>query len=160
MTDSSAVKKTPAGFTLVELLVVMVLLALSVSIWYGVNFRQRDSFRLRTAARSLHAFFLASRSYALLADQDNECQYLPAARVVEESLRHRRQELPPGIDVCLSVDGEPLVGEEPEVLLTFYADGSAAGGPLFLRSGSRQLLLEVDPVLGEVKISVPGDEME
>jgi prepilin-type N-terminal cleavage/methylation domain-containing protein len=158
LTDSNAVKEHPAGFTLVELLVVMVLLALTVSIWYGINFRQRDSFRLRTAARSLHTFFLASRSYALLADQDNECRYLPAARTVEESLRHRQQQLPPGIDVCLSVGGEPL--GEPEVLLTFYADGSAAGGPLYLRSGSRQLLLEVDPVLGEVKISVPGDEEE
>jgi len=135
----------------VELLVVMVLLALSVSIWYGINFRQRDSFRLKTAARSLHAFFLASRSYALLADQDNECHYLPDSRTIEESLRQRQLKLPKGITISLSAEGEPL--REKELLLTFYADGSADGGPLFIHSGSRQLVMEVDPVLGKVEIT-------
>ncbi len=158
MTHLPASKGDSDGFTLVELLVVMVLLALSVSIWYGINFRQRDSFRLKTATRSLHAFFLASRSYALLADQDNECHYLPDSRTIEESLRQRQLKLPEGIAISLSADEEPL--QEPELLLTFYADGSAAGGPLFICSGSRQLVMAVDPVLGEVRIQAEKDDHE
>lgn len=156
VTVSPPSKGSSAGFTLLELLVVMVLLALSVSIWYGINFRQRDSFRLKTATRSLHSFFLASRSYALLADQDNECRYLPDSRTIEESLRQRQLQLPEGIAISLSAEGDVL--QEPESLLTFYADGSAAGGPFFIHSGSRQLAMEVDPILGKVSVRDAKDD--
>lgn len=148
------------GFTLVELLVVMMLMALATSVWFGINFRQRDAFRLKTTARSLHSFLLASRSYALLADRDNECRYLPAEHRVTETLRQRQVAVPEKVVVSLPESDVAALPDQALRLATFYADGSAAGGPVLLQVGDRQLTVRIDPLLGGVAIAAGGDDNE
>ena len=150
-----------AAFTLVELIVVVAIMGLGLSVFLGLNYRQRESFRWRTSLRELKVFLKLARSYAVLEHRPDICTYDPARRTFQESLRRRRVELAPGVELKLSEEEQaaaaapPAEGEKkkaPLKLVTFYPDGGAGGGPLRLRSGSRRARLEIDPLTGEVRI--------
>ncbi len=157
-----------SAFTLVELLVVMAIMALGLSVFLGLNYRQRESFRWRTSLRELKVFLKLARSYAILERRPNSCYYDPAKRSFSESLRRRRVRLPPGVELVLDekrkaeleqlVDGrEPAAAEEKKQkarlrLAIFYADGGAGGEPLQLRCGRRRARLEINSLTGAVRV--------
>ena len=161
-------KKASSGFTLVELIVVVAIMGMGLSLFLGINYRQREAFRWRANLRELHVFLKLARSYAVLERRRNECLYSPEQRSFNENLRGKQVELAPGVKLVLSDEQQVLVealendvevGEvdteaaKPEaVMVTFYADGGASGGPLEIRSGRRGAFLEVDPLTGAVKV--------
>ena len=157
-----------SAFTLVELIVVVAIMGLGLSLFLGINYRQREAFRWRANLRELHVFLKVARSYAVLERRRNECRYNLEQRSFSESRRGKRVELAPEVEFVLSDEQQALVeareserevadveaGEvEPEiVMVTFYADGGASGGPLEIRSGRRGAFLEIDPLTGAVKV--------
>ncbi len=157
-----------SAFTLVELIVVVAIMGLGLSLFLGINYRQREAFRWRGNLRELHVFLKVARSYAVLERRRNECRYNFEQRSFSESRRGKRVELASGVEFVLSDEQQALVeareserevadvevGEvEPEiVMVTFYADGGASGGPLEIRSGRRGAFLEIDPLTGAVKV--------
>ncbi|MCD6533822.1 MAG: prepilin-type N-terminal cleavage/methylation domain-containing protein [Deltaproteobacteria bacterium] len=157
-----------AAFTLVELIVVIAIMGMGLSIFLGINYRQRDSFRWRANLRELHVFLKVARSYAVLERQRNDCRYNPKQHVFSEGLRGRRVELASGVKFVLSDEQQALVEIEKSksevadveageieaeiVMVTFYADGGASGGPLEISSDRRGAFLEVDPLTGAVKV--------
>ena len=154
------------AFTLVELIVVVAIMTMGMSLFLGINYRQRETFHWRSNLRELHVFLKVARSYAVLERRTNECRYNLEQRSFDESLRGKRVELAAGVEFVLSDeqqaqvearegDGVAADGEElkPEiVMVTFYADGGASGGPLEIRGGRRGATLEIDPLTGEVKV--------
>ncbi len=166
-------RRPVAAFTLVELIVVVAIMGLGLSLFLGLNYRQRENFRWRSGLRELQVFLKVARSYAILERRANTCSYRPSGRLIFESLRGRRLVLPEGVMLMLSPEDrarlEKLVGEtEASVsgendkaggaspvkldLVTFYGDGGATGGPLRLQSGVRRARVEIDTLTGEVKI--------
>ena len=61
---STAGRTDASGFTLVELMVVLFLMALFASLVFGLNARQRDSLALRDFGVSLVAYLQLTRSEA------------------------------------------------------------------------------------------------
>ena len=157
-----------AAFTLVELIVVVAIMGMGLSIFLGINYRQREAFHWRANLRELHVFLKVARSYAVLERRRNDCRYNSKQRVFSESLRGRRVELADGVEFVLSdeqqaqlesaVGKSEVADEEAEeievdvVIVTFYADGGASGEPLEIISGRRGAFLEVDPLTGTVKV--------
>ena len=163
-----------AAFTLVELIVVVAIMTMGMSLFLGINYRQRETLRWRSNLRELHVFLKVARSYAVLERRFNECRYNLEQRSFVEGLRGKRVELAVGVECVLSDEQQALVDagaggktttddavavEKPEiVIVTFYADGGASGGPLELRGGSKGAFLEIDPLTGEVKVEERVDD--
>lgn len=143
---STAGRTDASGFTLVELLVVLLLMALSASLVFGLNLRQRDSLALRDFGVSLGGYLQLARSTALAEGRPALCLLDREKRVISCSLLSRTLPLPRGMSV--SVDGFPDAGASLP-LMEYFMDGSALGGRLNLRYGEYAAAIEVDPLLGE-----------
>ena len=141
-----------AGFTLIELIIVVLLISISLGVLAGRNYSQQDSLKLRTAARNLYSFLLGARSAAVLGRAENRCVYHRAAATVSDTLRQRQLRLPPAVALIppAALDDDPPLPQWD--IVTYYADGSSAGAAVTLRCGASQLQLRVDPVLGFVAI--------
>ena len=157
-----------SAFTLVELIVVVAIMTMGMGLFLGINYRQRESFNWRSNLREIHVFLKVARSHAVLERRTNECRYDFEQRSFAENLRDRRVELADGVELVLSDEQQALLDagagvraatevevavKKPEVVIvTFYADGGASGGPLEVRGGRRGALLEIDPLTGAVRV--------
>jgi general secretion pathway protein H len=167
------------GFTLVEMLVVVAIMGLGLAVFLGINYHQRESFRWRGSLREVRMFLQLARSYAILERRPDGCFYRLDPPTFRESLRGRRLKLPEGVGFRLSetqrerlaalqnpdreTTASHSAGESPSELrlVTFYGDGGAAGGPLYLQSGKRRARFEIDPLVGEIKvIEETGEDAE
>ncbi|MBN2808033.1 MAG: prepilin-type N-terminal cleavage/methylation domain-containing protein [Deltaproteobacteria bacterium] len=157
-----------SAFTLVELIVVVAIMAMGMSLFLGINYRQRETFNWRSNLRELHVFLKAARSYAVLERRTNICRYSSEQHSFSESLRGKRVKLTDGVEFILAEEQQAQldsgvgaraatevdVGREKAQIdmVAFYADGGAAGGPLEIHGGRRTAFLEIDPLTGEVRI--------
>lgn len=147
--DLSAGKVGPSGFTLMELLVVALIMTMSLGLFLGYNFRQRDMVLLRSAGRDVHQWMRASRSHALVEGRENIGEYHVQEHLLRSALRGRSLALPEAVKVGLAE------GESRDVVpvFFFYPDGSAERSQVVLRIQGREIKISVDPVLGESSIT-------
>ena len=123
------------GFTLLELLVVIIILALTSTL-VGINLGG-DRANLESIARTLVTYLRYVRSKAmvgntdtaLVVDLDNGAYYSRAARI--------DRPLPASISVELTVDVRDTDGKRGSIV--FYPDGSSSGGKLRLSRNGRSL---------------------
>ncbi len=153
------------AFTLVELIVVVAIMGMGLSLFLGINYRQREAFRWRTNLRELQVFLKVARSYAVLERRANACSFNFKDRTFSEKLRRKKVVLTAAVELVLSPEQQALRdaavsndeaadSEKPEiVLITFFADGGAAGGPIELKSGRRRALLAVDALTGAIELT-------
>ena len=147
------------GYTLMEILVVVLLLSISLGVFVGFNFSQRDSYKLKSAARQVYSFLRASRAFAVIDSKDNTVHYAPGAKVLSEELRGKSLSLPKGVKVDIEDTGEEDDSENSNIpLARFYADGSAQSVRIGIAIKDRKMTVKVDPVLGEASIVKGGDE--
>lgn len=151
MRTSSAGRTSPRGFTLIEMIVVLVMLAAAVSLISGVNLRQRDSLVLRDFGTSLTAFFQLARSTALADGRKSVCLLDVAGRRVYSPGVGRSVSVPAGVDVARRPPF-PGTDEENVRLMEFFMDGSSSGGAVAMAFGEHTGLIEVDPLLGGVRV--------
>lgn len=144
-----------SGFSLLELLVVMLIMSVAMGLFLGYNHAQRDTARLRSAANEAAQFLRMAQGFALLEGRDNECVYVPAGHRLREKLRGRELVLPDVVRLIAQEQGPD--GEEQVSVALFYADGSARADALTLAAGERKMALWVDPVLGEVQVDRGAD---
>lgn len=159
------------AFTLVELIIVVAIMGMGLSLFLGINYRQREAFRWRTNLRELQVFLKVARSYAVLERRSNPCSFNFKRRTFHEKLRGRKVNLTAAAELKLSpgqqAELEALAqdqseaeadsaGDKPDkelVLITFFADGGASGGAITLQSGQRQAVLAVDALTGAIELT-------
>ncbi|NVK40234.1 MAG: GspH/FimT family pseudopilin [Oceanospirillaceae bacterium] len=160
-----------AGFTLLELMVVLVVASLMLSLVVprfaavlpGVELK---SYTQKTAAllRNLRSQAMAeSRLVALSLDTE--------AHQMRVSGRDAPISVPQDIRLTLNDDGSLALGNEivlPEAFgvseslpsIRFYPDGSSSGGDLTLSSGGGGYAIRVDWLTGQVSIDDGTDEQD
>ena len=170
----SATKSSARGFTLLELMVVIVLMMAVVSV-VSVNIVSGlDSSRVKTSARQLATVLRSARTEALSSGfetgialgrmdpevEDATLDHGELAGVVADAKGPQRSytilpagewvALPRGMSLSLTPGGAPgaLV---PSGSLMFYPDGSSSGGRLEVQAGADRLIIEVDWLTGEVR---------
>ncbi len=154
------------GFTLVELIVVVAIMGMGLSLFLGINYRQREAFRWRANLRELQVFLKVARSYAVLERRANPCSFNFKDRTFSEKLRRKKVVLTAAAELVLSPEQQALRdaaasdddadndSEKSEiVMITFFADGGAAGGPIALKSGRRHARLAVDALTGAIELT-------
>lgn len=128
-----------AGFTLLEMLVTLAIMALAAGIVFPALQLLTGGRAGDDAAALVAQAMVQARSQALREDA--------AATVTLDRLGNRLV-LSPG---SASLDLPPgAVVELPTRGLTFYPDGSATGGSVGIAAGARALTVTVDPLTGRI----------
>lgn len=139
------------GFSLLELLVVMLIMSIALGVFLGYNHSQRETVKLRSAVNETRQFLRMAQGFAILEGRDNECLYVSEGHALQESLRGRKLALP---DVVrLNVEDDPPARNDDHLLVTlFYGDGSALGATVKLSAANLEMLITVDPILGDTSV--------
>ena len=138
----------PSGFTLLELLVVLAILALVTAT--SIPFIGRGgSTQLRGFGYDLAASLRDLRESAIRDHVITEFALVPQSGSYR--LGAVEVALPPAVTVTYTVSEPPLIGDSPDHLV-FYPDGSSTGGTLTISRGDVVLTLEVGWMDGRISI--------
>ncbi len=144
---------TDDGFTLLEMLVVLSVLALTAVIAMPQIGRSQQGQALEAAAANLASEFKSARAAAI---RSNTEQTLTIDAETRRYLRDGWSEsraLPGPFDVAL----DTIRGEQTGLAagrIRFYPDGSATGGRVVLRSGSKRAIVAIDWLTGGTRVSL------
>lgn len=139
------------GFTLVELIVVLVIGAMAYAVILGVPFRGPSTQDLKAAARTLASGLRQAQSMAMATRRDATLTLDLDAREFEVSGAQGVRNLPKDLELQLyTAQSEAL--SERKGAIRFYPDGSSTGGRITVASGERKFLVDVDWLTGRVSI--------
>ncbi len=140
-----------SGFTLIEMIVVLVILGLLVSLVVARGPQRSATLDLRAASEKLAMDLRVARASAIARDRETTF----VLDVVKHFYRIDTgpiQPLPPQIGLSmLTVSGATLANEL--AALRFAPDGSSTGGRITLTLGARHTDILVDWLTGRVKIA-------
>jgi general secretion pathway protein H len=140
-----------AGFTLLELMVVLVIGALAYTLVLGVPFRGPSTSDLKAAARTLASGLRMAQTTAMATRRDATLMLDLETREFEVSGVQGARALPRDIELKLfTAQSEALT--EKKGAIRFYPDGSSTGGRITVASGERKYLVDVDWITGRVSI--------
>lgn len=164
---------SPAGFTLIELIIVMFILVVMMAVAAPAFSRMHQSSSLRAAARTTLASFRYARSMAvtrqtevrlIFSDESRSFQLLTRRPtelgdeqfVPERTALGRQRKLPVGINASMTKG----VSAEDEKLLAFHSNGSTDEAVLTLTNGSGQkMYVTLYPATGRASIETNPDKI-
>ena len=143
--------KPEAGFTLIELVVVIAVLGLALVLIAGHGPLRSAALEGKGAAADLAGGLREARARAIAANR-------PVSLIVDTENRRWQvegrdfQPLPPDFAVTvLTVKGE--VRDETVAGIEFEPDGSSTGGRIALTGGDRKYDIDVDWLTGNVRLT-------
>jgi general secretion pathway protein H len=142
--------KRKGGFTLFELLVVLVILSLMLVIIVPA-FSTGSGTELKATARTLAAALRSTRNQAITHGLPLVFTLDVERRLFQMGGQQRVHRLPQGIDLSLYTAQSELLGEETGSI-RFFPDGSSTGGRVTLSAKGRSYLVDVDWLTGKVSI--------
>jgi general secretion pathway protein H len=139
------------GFTLLELLVVLVIVSIGTAILLNTPFSAASAGDLKAAARSLASGLRQAQTMAITTRKDALMTVDVEAREFHvNDLEPRR--VSGKVDLKLYT-AESEVTSERQGAIRFYPDGSSTGGRITVSSGERKYLVDVDWITGRVSIN-------
>jgi general secretion pathway protein H len=139
------------GFTILELLVVLVIGAIAYAVLLGVPMRGPSVADLKSASRTLAAGLRQAQSVALATRRDATLVLDLEAREFQVSGTEGSRSLPKDLELKLFT-AQQEVASESKGAIRFYPDGSSTGGRITVASGERRFLIDVDWLTGRVSI--------
>ncbi len=139
------------GFTLIEILVVLVIGVILVSVVPSLLTRGVGGAELKASARGLAAALRYARSRAIARRTETLVVVDLKRRRYAVSGRRPARRLPHGIDVRLdTVRSHRYSGQRGG--FRFYPDGGATGGQITLASGALRYVIDINWLTGRVAI--------
>jgi general secretion pathway protein H len=139
------------GFSLLELIVVLVIGAIAYTVVLGVPFRGPSTADMKAAARTLASGLRQAQTTAMATRRDATLTIDLDAREFEVSGTQGSRSLPRDLELKLYT-AQTEVATERKGSIRFYPDGSSTGGRITVASGERQYLVDVDWLTGRVSI--------
>jgi general secretion pathway protein H len=143
------------GFTLLELLLVLVIAAAGYALVVGVGTGGVSGSELKSAARAVAAGLREARGTAIASQEPAAMTLDLERRSMEVDGGRRPRPLPQRLDLKLYTAQSEIV-DEKRGAIRFYPDGSSTGGRVTLASGTRTFLVDVDWLTGRVSIKEGG----
>lgn len=140
------------GFTLLEMIVVLVIGAMVMALVVSFGGRGASAADLKASARSLAGGLRAAQSTAMAQRRDAVLTIDVDAREFSYSGEPRAHKLPEGIELKLYT-AQTEVESERKGSIRFYPDGSSTGGRITVSAGERKYLVDVDWLTGRVAIN-------
>jgi general secretion pathway protein H len=151
----AATGRTAAGFTLLELLVVLAILASAVIIAIPLAGPRHSSSLLRSAALEVAAALRASRASAIRSNVEKTFIFDAVARQYWLEGVESRQKVPDQLAADLVIPSVEQIGSAVG-RFRFYPDGSSSGGQIILGLGGTTEVVVVDWLTGNAQIK--GDQ--
>ncbi|MEH6576285.1 MAG: GspH/FimT family pseudopilin [Amphritea sp.] len=149
-----------AGFTLLELLVVLVIATLILGVVTPRLFAVMPGVELKTSTQKLAAMLRYARGLAISRSRVVTVEYddeLPALRVTGKVQTYH---WPESVQLTLQAGEEqlqsqplPELQQEKAAAIRFYPDGSSSGGALLVASDSGEYQISVHWLTGKVTIN-------
>jgi general secretion pathway protein H len=139
------------GFTLLEIIVVLVLAGIIYAILLAVPMRGASTADLKASARVLASGLRQAQSMAMVTRQDAVLTMDLDSREFVLPGEKEPRKLPDNIDLKLYT-AQSEVSNERKGGIRFYPDGSSTGGRITVSSGERKYLVDVDWLTGRVSI--------
>lgn len=141
---------TVGGFSLLELIVVLVLISLLFTV-IGVSVsRSISGAEMRNAARELTAGLRHTRGQAIIQRQQ-QVFTVDVDRRTWQAGSSEPVELPEGLDITINTARSELTGERAGGI-RFYPDGASTGGSVVLTADGREWHITVGWLTGEIGI--------
>ena len=143
-------RRTNAGFTLLELLVVMVILTIVATVT-AVKFSGGiDNARLRAETRQMIALLRAARIEAMVSSTVTGIDGDPHDSAFLSFPAEQRYQLPEG--VAIDIASQSTTTGATQRAIRFYPDGSSSGGDIQLSSAAGSFAIAVGWLTGEVSL--------
>jgi general secretion pathway protein H len=147
--------RSTAGFTLLELLVVLGILAIAASIAIPLGGQRHSNSLLRSAALELAAALRAGRASAIRSNVEKAFIFDAAARQYWVEGVDSPQQVLDQLVAELVIPGVEEIGSSAG-RFRFYPDGSSSGGQIILRLRGMTAVVAVDWLTGNAQIK--GDQ--
>ncbi len=115
-----------AGFTLIEMLIVLVILGVAMGVVGLAVPEWRDRSALREAGAGLERLLAQARDAALRQHSPVLVRFDPEDRRIGIPALERWQTLPDGVE--LTITGAAITPDDDSPALLFLGDGSSSGG--------------------------------
>jgi general secretion pathway protein H len=140
-----------AGFTLLEILVVMVIASMMVALVPPMFSGAVAGAKIKGSARSLAIAMRETRSRAILQNTVQELR-LNLKQHHYSAAGKNPEQLPADMRVGIEQITGARVEDQDEYALQFFPDGSSSGELITLQSGSRAYQLHLDWLTGSITI--------
>lgn len=140
-----------AGFTLLELLIVIALMGIIAALVVPMFGGPVSTSELRATARQLAAGLRLARSEAVSERRETFLVVDVAGKRFKVDREAREHALPSKVDLKLFTAQNDLVSQNVGSI-RFYPDGGSNGGRITVASGARKFDVDVDWLTGRVAI--------
>ena len=144
-------KRAAAGFSIIEMVVVVVLVATVVAIGAAAMSRQLPGQRLRESARELAAQLRYTRAQAI-ASGDSQLFTLDARTREWRAGDKRDGKLARDIQI-VATGARNEAQREGVAAVRFFPEGAATGGRFLLSHGEAAWQVDVEWLTGEVRVA-------
>ena len=139
------------GFTIIELLVVMVIMALAYTLASPMISSGVSGAELKASARQIAAGLRKARSDAISRRQESVLTLDLATRQFQLTGDARVYRLPPSVAVKVFTAQSELVGGTAGAI-RFFPDGGSTGGRITLSANARNYDVDINWLTGQVII--------
>jgi general secretion pathway protein H len=145
------------GFTLVELLIVLVIMVLGVSL-IGSNISSgNDRANLKAASRDLKSALRYARGQALITQNEMTVSLdLATNHYKIKSPYQKSYQLPQSIEITLRT-AQTDIKSDQQGSIRFFPDGSSTGGNISLSQGKIKIDITINWLTGHVEIKETED---
>ena len=143
------------GFTLVEIMVVLVIVALMMALVGSSISRNVSGAQMRTAAGKVAASIRYTRTQAILTKTE-QVFLVDTEKLTYQAAEREAEELPEGMKVELNTARSELTSETAGGI-RFYPDGGSTGGNVRLEANGRIYRVNVAWLTGEASVERPDD---
>lgn len=141
-----------AGFSLLELMIVLMLMGLIAAIAVPVFGGGVSTTRLKSAAREVAAGLRMARNEAVANRREAVLTLDLAARTFRIDRETKVHALPDDIELKLYTAQSDLVSENVGAV-RFFPDGGSTGGRITIAAGERKFDVDIDWLTGRVAIA-------
>jgi general secretion pathway protein H len=139
----------PAGLTLIEMLIVLLILGLGAAV-VGLAVPQwRARSAMREAAAGMERLLVQAHDTALRRQSPVLVRFDPEGRRIGIPALDRWQAVPDGFDLTLTGAAIGREGQAP--VLLFLGDGTSSGGILTLGRGDNRVALRISWLTGGIR---------
>ena len=164
MTPTSATRKNLRGFTLLELMIVLAILAMG-SMLLIPNIGNMSGRTFNAQVREANALLNYTRRIAVVTGQPATASFFSASEDDDESetdtarsdLGRDESWRARGLVLSYRDSTDQTVEVEDSIAITFFPEGGSTGGALVLNLKDRQATISIDPFSGKVETQIADD---
>ncbi len=154
LTRSALKRQAQSGFTLLELLVVLVIASLMLTLVGPRLAALIPGAELKGETHKVAALMRQAYSRAIVESRDIAVSLEPETRQLSITGHAQPYALPAAVRLSIAgaTQGGAEMGAEAPAIITFFPDGSSSGGTITLESHNRRYRVAVDWLTGRVTI--------